>query len=113
MFQKKNANPERNIGKADCAFRAIAIAEGRSWDDVFKSLSWVGLQVAENSQAEGVWRAYMDYRKYSHTAFPRLKRGKHRMSLEDFTQKYPEGAYVLLLDNKYQIRYRRSGWYKL
>lgn len=87
-----NSNPlERRVG--DCAIRACCKATGRSWDDVYDSLSAIAKHKKDIMSANDVWDDYIEMYGYERVSLP-----PYRINVIDFCEEHPNGDYVLGLD---------------
>lgn len=89
---KYNPNPkQRRVG--DCAIRACCKATGRSWDDVYDSLSAIAKHKKDIISANDVWDDYIEMYGYERISLP-----PYRVNVIDFCEEHPKGDYVLGLD---------------
>lgn len=89
---KYNPNPRsRRVG--DCAIRACCKATGRSWDDVYDSLSAIAKHKKDIMSANDVWDDYIEMYGYERISLP-----PYRVNVIDFCEEHPKGDYVLGLD---------------
>ena len=100
MFIFKNPI-KQNRKKQDAIIRALAIAENRSWEEVYKDICRVAFEICNNPQFFEVWKYYL-MGKYpgKYRAYPKA-RGKARMSINHFAADHPQGTYILFLINEY------------
>ena len=59
MYVFANPNPHKIITD-DCVIRAISLAEGKPWEDVYVELMVEGYIEKELPNANGVWGQYLD-----------------------------------------------------
>ena len=87
-----NPNPQKNL-TGDCVIRAISIASGRSWDDVFIDLMVQSYMMKDIPSANHVWGAYLHGQGYSRKVIPNGCPDCY--TIADFTKDYPKGTYIL------------------
>lgn len=100
MFIFKNPIKE-NRKKQDAIIRALAIAENRSWEEVYKDICRAAFEICDNPQYFDTWKYYLMGRypgKFK--TYPKA-RGKARMSINHFAADHPKGTYILFLINNY------------
>lgn len=89
-----NANPLRNqVG--DCVVRAIARAEGKSWDEVYAGVCLEGAYLGDMPTANTVWGSYLRRLGYKRTAVD--CGDKMDYSVVDYCGDHPTGVYILAL----------------
>ena len=92
MYVFANPNPHKLITD-DCVIRAIALAEGRPWDDVYIDLLVEGYIEKEMPNANGVWGQYLSYKGYERHMIPDTCPCCY--SVKQFCIDHPHGTYVL------------------
>lgn len=86
-----NPNPRsRRVG--DCAIRACCKSTGHTWDEVYDSLSAIAKHKKDIMSANDVWDDYIEMHGYERIDLP------YRMNVNEFCEEYPQGDYVLGLD---------------
>lgn len=88
MFVKNNPNPCKNL-VGDCVIRAISIAEGRKWHDVYIDICTQGALMCDMPSSNAVWRAYLLSLKYDE----HLADGD--ICVKEFAKLNNKGIYVL------------------
>lgn len=91
-YVEVNVNPHNN-NVGDCVVRAIAMAEGKSWDDIFLDLMAKGFLEKRMIEGNEVWGSYLEeigYRRYN---IPDTCPACYRVS--DFVRDNPRGTFVL------------------
>lgn len=91
-FVMTNPNPARNY-TGDCVIRAISIAEGREWDDVFVDLMLKSFEMKDIPSSNRVWSSYLHDIGYSRYIIPDTCPDCY--TVEDFTIDYPSGTFIL------------------
>lgn len=91
-FVSINPNPLKKR-TSDCVVRAISIAEGKTWDDIYLELSIEGFVQKDILPSNDLWGSYLK------------KKGYHRYIIEDtcpdcytvlnFIEDHPSGTYIL------------------
>lgn len=100
MFIFKNPIKE-NRKKQDAIIRALAIAENRSWEDVYRDICRAAFAICDNPQYFESWKYYLMGRyPGKFRTYPKA-RGKARMSISHFAADHPKGTYILFLINNY------------
>lgn len=86
-FIKFNPNPH---GKqtGDCVVRAISIAEGKSWDDIFKELTTEAYHKKDMPSMNPLWVEYLEDKGYS-------LHGVGNQNVREFAYHYPYGTWIL------------------
>ena len=90
-FIYTNPNPQKNI-VGDCVIRAISIASGKSWDDVFLDLMVQSYMMKDIPSSNSVWGAYLHNNGYQRKVIPNTCPDCYTIS--DFTHDYPNGVYI-------------------
>lgn len=93
MFIYYNPNPY-NLNTIDCVIRAISIATGKSWNEVFVSLAAEAFEQKDMMTTNTVWEGYLieheNFKKYlMHKDCPTC------YTIEDFCYENPIGVYIL------------------
>lgn len=58
-MKKINVNP-KGIKACDCVIRAIAYAEGKEWDEIFKDLCTIGFKMKRIPNEKKVYEKYLE-----------------------------------------------------
>lgn len=92
MWVYKNKNP---LGRQvnDCVIRAISLAEGRSWDDVYSELS-------KKAQEEGTLIDDVNFVEfYLNDRYKKMcyKKKGLKISLNDFARQFNRGVYLVTM----------------
>lgn len=95
-FVKFNPNPDRN-SVGDCTVRAISKITGDSWDDTYIGLALQGYELKDMPSSNHVWGSYLRGRGFRRYVIPNTCPDCY--TVKDFTQEYPEGAYLLATGN--------------
>jgi hypothetical protein len=94
MFVKHNVNP---MGKktSDCVVRAIALVEGRPWEDVFDELVRLARQSYSMPNDTSVYGKYLDEKYPTIDVFRWVGGRKKRYTVRDVCQL--KGTYIVRL----------------
>ena len=89
MYKYYNANSKGNFVN-DCVVRAIAVAEGKTWDETYEKLSDIaqeeGILLDDVNFVEG----YLD---------KRYKRACHySKTVGEFLEEHPKGTYLITME---------------
>lgn len=85
-----NNNPF-NRKTSDCSIRAIALATGRKWDDVYKEIS-------DNARKKGYMMNSVSYLEdYLDDRYPRTCH--YSKTINEFVNEFPKGKYVVSMPN--------------
>ena len=92
MYIYFNPNPD---GKAvgDCVIRAIVLATGKSWEDVYVGIADAGLAMSDMPQSNAVWGAYLRRLGYRRYVLPNSCPDCYRV--KEFCFDHPRGTYLL------------------
>lgn len=92
MFVKTNPNPNGNrVG--DCVIRAISIATGKNWEQVYIDLAVKGFVMGDMPSSNSVWGAYLRDEGYTRNAVPNTC--PECYTVRDFASENPIGTYIL------------------
>lgn len=92
MYVFANPNPHKLITD-DCVIRAIALAEGRPWEDVYVDLFVEGYIEKELPNANGVWGQYLMDKGYKRHSLPDTCPMCY--TLKEFSEDHPTGTYIV------------------
>ena len=92
MWRRCNPNPKRKE-VPDCVVRAISIALGMRWLDVYDGLCALGRSECNMPSADAVWGKYL----YQMGFIPFLLPAScpQCVTIEEFTRWFPEGTYII------------------
>lgn len=91
-FIKFNPNPQgKDTG--DCVVRALAIAEGLTWDAAFQGVTEQAFREKDMPSMNPVWANYLMDRGYTLHGIPNTC--PRCYTVKDFAYDHPEGTYVL------------------
>ena len=91
-FIKYNPNPQgKDTG--DCVVRALAIAEGLTWDEAFKGVTDQAFREKDMPSMNPVWANFLMSRGYTLHGIPNTC--PRCYTVADFAYDHPEGTYVL------------------
>ena len=92
MWVKVNPNPrKKEVG--DCVVRAIAIATGMRWMDVYDDLYRVGRSECDMMSSNTVWGLYLYQRGFEPFLLPDACPGC--VTVREFARLYPRGRYII------------------
>lgn len=92
MFVKTNPNPNGNrVG--DCVIRAISIATGKNWEQVYIDLAIKGFVMGDMPSSNSVWGAYLRDEGYTRYTVPNTCPDCY--TVRDFASENPIGTYIL------------------
>jgi hypothetical protein len=80
-------------GKCDCVVRAISSATGKSWDEVYLSLSELGFELKDMPNSKPVWRKYLEQLGFKKQKMPR-RSDNTRYTVEEFSDELCKNALV-------------------
>ncbi len=96
MYTYYNPNPQRKrVG--DCVIRAISLALGESWEDVYSDLSVKAYLLSNMPSSDSVWGAYLRNKGYKIHTLP--DKCPDCYTLEDFCKDHSKGTYIVKTDN--------------
>lgn len=92
MWVRCNPNP---LGKqaGDCVVRAIAVAMGRSWQDVYADLCRTGRRECDMPSSNSVWGLYLKEQGFRPFLLP--ESCPKCVTVRAFCERYPEGVYII------------------
>ncbi len=92
-FSITNPHPE---GKktGDCVVRALAVAEAKSWVEVYDELCKIGREVFEMPNSKPVYEKYLLSRGWVKQKMPKFSNGK-RFKVSDLANDRKSGAMVV------------------
>ena len=91
MFHYLNPNPHNNL-TGDCVIRAIAIAQDKSWDDVFLELMSYSYSMKDMPSSNNVWGYYLHNNGYRRHNIPDIC--PNCVTIRDFVTN-TTGEYIL------------------
>ena len=87
-----NPNPS-NKQTGDCVVRAVAIAEGLTWDEAYKELTTKAFQEKDMPSVNPVWANYLESIGYEIHGIPNTC--PRCYTVAQFAADHPHGTYVL------------------
>lgn len=93
MFVKFNNNPRYNYRAGDCVIRAISVATGDSWDDIYDDLCAEGKYIGDWGNSNGIWDGYLRKRGFERYICP--NDCPYCYSIADFAKEHQQGTYIL------------------
>ena len=92
MWIRLNANPaNRNVG--DCVVRAIAVATGRPWTDVYDELIRTARSVYDMPSSNGAWGLYLYRMGFEPFILPDAC--PECVTVREFARRFPHGRYII------------------
>ncbi len=92
MWIYANPNPCRQE-EPDCVVRAIAIATGKTWDDVHWDLCELSHRKCTMPSVNWLWGLYLSKHGFERFLLP--DSCPECISVREFARRYPEGTYVI------------------
>jgi len=92
MWMYANPNPCRQE-EPDCVVRAIAIATGKTWDEVHWDLCQMSHEHCTMPSVNWLWGEYLKQCGFERFNLPNAC--PECMTVREFTKKYPKGTYVI------------------
>ena len=92
MYVFANPNPHKLITD-DCVIRAISLAEGKPWDDIYVELMVQGYMDKQIPIANNVWGQYLLDKGYKKLILP--DSCPLCYSVREFSLDHPKGVYIL------------------
>ena len=90
-FVFANPNPKHNL-VGDCTIRALSIATGKDWEQVFAELSLYGFMSCDMPSSNAVWGQYLTDLGYKKSI---VQDSCPACTVRDFAARNPHGKYVL------------------
>ena len=92
MFIFYNPNKcGKNVG--DCVIRALSIAMGRDWGEVYVELCAIGYEMCDFGNSNKVWPEYLKQYGYKCKAVPYVYDSDY--TIADFAADHPDGVYIV------------------
>ena len=92
MWIRTNANPSgRRVG--DCVVRAIAVATGRPWLDIYDDLHHVGRKLHDMPSSNEVWGRYLYRMGFEPFILPDAC--PECITVREFAKHFPVGRYII------------------
>lgn len=92
MFIFKNPNPSGSY-VGDCVIRAISIASGKSWYEIYVDLCLQGLIMYDMPSSNRVWSEYLKSKGYNRYIIPNDCPDCY--TVKDFCSEHFKGTYIL------------------
>lgn len=93
MYVRYNPNPRGASRAGDCVVRALTIATGRTWEEVYIELSIIGFKMGDMPSSNNVWAQFLIDCGFNVGSLPDTC--PRCYTVNDFTIDYPRGTYVL------------------
>lgn len=90
MWRPYNPNPY-GTRAGDCAVRAICMATGQPWEDIYMDLCLRGLKHGDWGSNNSIWGSYLRDNGYERIALP------DDCTVERFAEEHPHGTFILAL----------------
>lgn len=94
-YVKYNCNPKNKITN-DCVVRAISLAIGKSWEDVYKDLAEQGIKKGLMVNDRNNWKYYLKRLGYKMEKMPKKLNNK-RYTVEEFVDDIAENNLTYIL----------------
>lgn len=91
-FLMRNPNP-KNARVGDCVIRAIAIATGRPWAEIYTELAAYGFMLCDMPSSNAVWGAYLKDQGYERNVV--IDTCPDCYTVKDFCHDNPHGTFIL------------------
>ncbi len=91
MWMRTNPNPAHKE-VSDSVIRAIAIALGARWLDIYDDLCRLGREEFNLPNADAVWSKYLHNSGFEPFLLPENDNG---INIEEFCREHPEGTYIV------------------
>lgn len=91
MFHYLNPNPN-GILTGDCVIRAIAIAQDKSWDEIYLNLISYGYNMKDMPSSNNVWSHYLHNQGYTRYNIPDIC--PECITIKDFVNS-TDGEFIL------------------
>ena len=91
-YIETNPNPKQN-DTGDCVIRAISIAEGKTWDDIFIDLMLKSFELKDIPSSNEAWGSYLKDIGYQRFIIPNTCPDCY--TVKDFSEDYPTGTFIL------------------
>lgn len=92
MYIKQNPNPKKNL-VGDCVVRAIAIATGQTWEQIYIDLCLQGLSMYDMPSSNNVWKTYLQKNGFKIGIIPNSCPECYTVS--EFANDNKDGIYIL------------------
>lgn len=92
MWIERNPNP-RGKHVPDCVIRAISIATGQSWHDVYYAICDVGGEECNMPSANAVWGKYLYELGFEPFILPQAC--PECVTVKEFCRMFPDGTYII------------------
>lgn len=94
MWRKYNANP-RGKSVGDCTVRALSVALGKPWAEVYCDIADMGLELCDMPSANAVWGEYLRRCGFRRHIIPDTCPACY--TVEDFCIDHPKGTFIVAL----------------
>jgi len=92
MWKYYNPNPKKQI-VGDCVIRAVSLALGESWQDVYSDIAIKGFILADMPSSDAVWTSYIRGKGFKVKPLPDTCPACY--TLRDFCADHPTGTYIV------------------
>lgn len=92
MYVNYNPNPKKKI-VGDCVIRAVSLALGESWQNVYGDITVKGYILADMPSSDAVWSAYIRGKGFKMKPIPDTCPACY--TVKDFCIDHPTGTYIL------------------
>ena len=91
-----NPNPNGNL-TGDCVIRALTLAFGKNWDDVYNMLADFGFKNKTMPSLNETWTALLKQNGFKRFIIP--NECPNCYTVRDFCEDYPKGVYILATES--------------
>ena len=96
MWKYYNPNPRKKI-VGDCVIRAVSLALGETWDDVYSDICIKGFILKDMASSDAVWTSYLRGKGFRVRVLPDTCPACY--TVRDFCEDHPRGTYLLKANN--------------
>lgn len=93
MYIHYNDNPRGNWWAGDCVVRAINVATGKSWEEIYAALCVEGFYIGDWGNTNAAWDWYLRSLGFKRYICP--NDCPHCYSVADFAEEHKKGTYIL------------------
>lgn len=98
VFTKTNVNPKQWKNEGDCVIRAIASATGKTWEEVYKDLTAIGLKKCRMPNSQKVYEAYLEEQGFVKWKSPRKWNDK-KYTIREYIEEHPSLTCIITVAN--------------
>lgn len=106
MWKQANPNP-KGLNVGDCVIRAICMATGKTWGDVYMGVVAEGYRLCDMPSANRVWGSYLTSQGFERHGLPETCPACYTVA--DFAKDHPNGTFILALDG-HVVAIQNGNW---